>query len=177
MRDHGGALHLEDSDLGGLRVRVELPHDTGLATTSSAPAPAPRTVTPEPLTLLVVDDERGIRRAYVRLLRPHRVHAMDATEALAWLDEPGNASAVDAVVCDVMMPGLDGRAFFEAATARHARLARRFVFCSGGVFKPELQRFLDANGGVPVLTKPVNRDGLMHAIERVLEASAPATRP
>lgn len=63
--------------------------------------------TPQPAHVLVVDDERAVREALSRALRLHdyRVSlAADGLEALATV----NRGDVDAIVLDVMMPGIEG---------------------------------------------------------------------
>ncbi|MEM9194424.1 MAG: response regulator [Myxococcota bacterium] len=168
VREHGGELTLLDSPLGGLKAVVRIPLANGLTpiqVTGDGSVDSPTS----PLSLLVVDDEPALRRAYARLLRPHRVTAFDAPEALEWLADEENAASIDAVICDVMMPDLDGRAVYEAAKNVAPRLADRFVFCSGGVFRSDLKDFLRSLPGSPVLLKPVNRDAILAAVARVLD--------
>lgn len=164
VSEHGGTLKLEDSALGGLRVEVSLPMKKALPAPTSRPVEAVP-ATDEPLTLLLIDDEVGVRRAYKRLLHPHVVHAFTATEALAWVSEPDQAATIDAVICDVVMPDIAGPAVYEIMAREHPRLAARFIFCSGGPIQPE-------EGVSPlehrVLLKPISRDALLAAVQRLV---------
>jgi signal transduction histidine kinase len=159
---HSGELRLEPSTLGGARVVLELPADTGLEVrvttpvTEAAPAPArPR--------LLIVDDEPLLLRAYQRMLAPRfEVAAVGSGEAaLLRLEEPD--APFDMVLCDIEMPGLDGPSLYDLVRERNPDMARRFVFFTGGVFSSSLEALRE--GDVPVLGKPLD-------LRRVLQALA-----
>ncbi len=170
VSSHGGDLLLEDSpSLGGLCARVVLPIDTGLRVEAEAEAEPAAQPSRASLSLLVVDDEPALRRAYTRLLRPHRVHACDARSALRWLE--AHHADVDAIVCDVMMPDLNGVELYRAAVQAHPALAYRFVFTSGGVFRPDLAAALEQlEPAATVLLKPTSRDALLAAVARLEKA-------
>jgi DNA-binding NtrC family response regulator len=72
-------------------------------------------------SVLVVDDEEAFVEALARRLRKRGLRVATATsgpEALAVLDE-GGATAVDVVILDVKMPGMDGIATLRAIRERH----------------------------------------------------------
>jgi CheY-like chemotaxis protein len=73
----------------------------------------------------------------------------------------------DAILCDLMMPGVDGPAVHEAVAALAPRLADRIVFCTGGVFTSRARRFVGRIAN-PVLDKPVSATALRSAIEAML---------
>ena len=56
-------------------------------------------------------------------------HAGDGEEALLKVE----AQAFDAVVCDLRMPRLDGKAFYHALSRSAPGLAKRVVFVTGDV--------------------------------------------
>ncbi len=59
--------------------------------------------------MLVVDDDEGTRRLTVRWLQKAGVTCLEAASGEQALDVAGaNAAAIDAIICDVMMPGIDG---------------------------------------------------------------------
>jgi CheY-like chemotaxis protein len=73
--------------------------------------------------------------------------AANGTEGL----EVARSEAVDAVVCDLHMPGMDGPAFHEKLRRERPGLAARTVFITGDVISnsaraPQVRQ--------PVLTKP-----------------------
>jgi DNA-binding LytR/AlgR family response regulator len=123
------------------------------------------------LRLLAVDDELPALEDLVRMLRGSpavaRVDAAaSAEEALLALS---HASEVDAVFLDVRMPGLDGLEL--------ARVLRRFERPPAMVFVSAFDDFaVDAFevAALDYLVKPVSRQRLDEAIERVARAAAPA---
>jgi CheY-like chemotaxis protein len=77
--------------------------------------------------VLVIDDDDDIRRLYERVLSPHYdVDALaSAEEAIALIDA---GARYDAIVCDVMLPGLSGITFAALLAFAEADLASRVVF-------------------------------------------------
>jgi DNA-binding LytR/AlgR family response regulator len=124
------------------------------------------------LSLLAVDDERPALEDLVRMLRASplvsRVEgAASAAEALVALGDDG--AAYDGLFLDVRMPGLDGLEL--------ARVLRRFEQPPGIVF---VSAFDDAAvdafelEALDYLVKPVSRQRLDEAIDRVRRATAAA---
>ncbi len=112
------------------------------------------------LTVLVVDDDDGVRRIMARKVEQagYRVlTAGDGVEALTLLEQSG--IQVHLVVCDLLMPRLDG---YQLAS-RLAALpnAPEIIFMSA--FRSDLE--LDR----PILTKPFRLDDLSAAIHRILQ--------
>jgi CheY-like chemotaxis protein len=67
-------------------------------------------------TMLIVDDEAGIRLMVREMLRDegYRVlTACDGREALTYL----RSVQIDGILCDLMMPGMDGREFASIVRA------------------------------------------------------------
>ena len=87
--------------------------------------------------------------AFVADTTPSRV--LGGVEALARLAEDPD---FDSIVCDLMMPEVDGKSFYDSIQGDHPQLADRIVFMSGGAFTPRLRRFAAAVPN-PVLQKPV----------------------
>ena len=71
----------------------------------------------------------------------------------------------DVVLCDVMMPQLDGPMVYEALRARAPRLLEKVVFCSGGAFTPRAKEFL-ASIRNPFLSKPIDPAALESIIQK-----------
>src|SRR5688500_16884544 len=129
----------------------------------------------ENLVLLAVDDERPALEDLVRMLRAsplvgHVDGAASAAEALVMLGEGG--AAYDALFLDVRMPGLDGLEL--------ARVLRRFERPPAIVF---VSAFDDAAvdafelAALDYLVKPVSRQRLDEAIDRVGRAQGVAAAP
>lgn len=167
---HHGQLSLHDSDLGGLRVELFIPFDTGL-TLNAAAASSPPNLVPTALNLLVIDDEPALLRAYTRMLKPNYVTAFDGAAALEWLNNAENASTLDVIICDIMMPELNGMELYELVVQRHPRLARRVIFSSGGVFQQDIIQFLEAHPELPLIEKPMKKAALLDLISKVVDSA------
>jgi len=92
--------------------------------------------------VLVVDDEPLIGASARRLLsREHDVVVVHSGEAaLTVVDSP---RPFDAILCDLMMPGMTGMELHDVLARRSPQLAERMVFITGGAFTASAEAFLD----------------------------------
>lgn len=91
--------------------------------------------------VLVVEDEDAVA-AGLRLLLEQEYQvdvASTGQEALAKL----SSGAFDAVLCDLMMPGMSGIELFRILASTRPGLEEKLVFMTGGAFTPEAEAFLD----------------------------------
>ncbi len=158
-KEHGGRLEVHHLADRGTRFELIFPSDTGLRTVE--PRRASRPVSEAPLQrarVLIVDDDAMVLSALRRRLRRRydTVTVLGGVEALARLSEDPD---FDSIVCDLMMPEIDGKSFYDAIEKEHPQLSDRIVFMSGGAFTPRLRRFAAAVPN-PVLQKPVSREDL-----------------
>ena len=115
--------------------------------------------------MFVVDDDGAIRTGLVRLLRSAGYAAQAYESAEAFLQDPpleGNAC----VVLDMTMPGLNGLDLQDAITARGWVIP--IVFLTGRGTIPATVRAMKG-GAVDFLTKPVDQEDLLAAVERALD--------
>ncbi len=164
----GGRIEL-DSEVGlGTTVRVVLPAASTAFVPTIPPAANRPVRAPGRGRVLVIDDEPLLAAALRRTLEhDHEVTVItDPAHAVA---ELAGDPDYDAVLCDLMMPGISGMAVFEEARMRDPTLADRFVFLSGGSFTPRVQAFLD---GVPNprLSKPFSSTALREIVARLVAA-------
>ncbi len=75
---------------------------------------------------------------------------------------------VDAILCDVDMPTLNGTGFFEQLEELQPDMASRVVFVTGHADEPETREFLEQTGQ-PFLGKPTQNGELVAAIRRRVE--------
>ena len=122
-------------------------------------APAPRRC------VLVLDDEALVRRSMARMLaREHDVTTLGSgAEALERL---AGGERFDAILCDLMMPDLDGMAVYQALQGRWPELVSRLAFITGGAFSDRAERFL-AEHPVRVLHKPVDGQALRRLVSEL----------
>ena len=157
--EHGGRLEVHHLTEGGTRFELVIPIDTGL--TVSETRHDSRPISEAPLKrsrLLIVDDDAMVLSALRRRLRRRYdvVTVLGGVEALALLAADPE---FDSIVCDLMMPKVDGKSFYDSIKAEQPQLAERIVFMSGGAFTPRLRKFA-ASVPNPVLQKPVSREDL-----------------
>lgn len=92
------------------------------------------------------------------------VSAESGAVALALLDE----GRFDAVVSDLRMPDIDGRALWRAIRERDRTLAARFVFVTGDTLSPLASDFR-RESGVEGLEKPFTPADLVQRVRRCMD--------
>lgn len=114
------------------------------------------------LRVLVVDDEPMLGVLIARQLSGYHV----TVERRAWkaLERIESGETFDRIVCDVVMPGMGGREFFEHIQRAHPHLLSRLAFMTGGALS-ELDREWLAGLTRPLLRKPFGREELMGVID------------
>ena len=116
--------------------------------------------------LLAVDDNRLILQVIDDFFTPQGWDALcvtSAREALASLED----ETPDAIVSDILMPGMDGWEFLEAVRRRSATAAVPFLFLTIEAELPHRLRGLQL-GADDYITKPFAVEELHARIERLL---------
>jgi signal transduction histidine kinase/ActR/RegA family two-component response regulator len=165
VRSFGGEITF-DSAGNGTVFRVSLP----IAGPAVTMKPVRSAVDEISSRVLIVDDEVLFTNALRRLLgAAHELTVVNSAEEGLALIEAG--SRFDAVLCDLMMPGIGGMGLYEAVLAIAPDQARRFIFITGGASSAPAQRFLDGLT-LPWFEKPCDFRELRAAISR-LSAETP----
>lgn len=110
-------------------------------------------------TILVVDDDPGVRYALTEVLhdRGHRVIA-----ASSGLEALGLLEGVDVVVTDLAMPGMDGLELVSRIAERAPALPVILVTAHGS---EQMIRIASSRGACGCFRKPFDIDEIAHAIE------------
>ncbi|GEJ58540.1 hybrid sensor histidine kinase/response regulator [Anaeromyxobacter diazotrophicus] len=174
VRAHGGHIEVETRPGQGTCVRVVL--SPGLPPPApAAPAPGVGPARGRRGRVLVVDDEPRVCDALARLVSgQHELRGASCGRAALELLRAGEQ--FDAVLCDVMMPELNGVQLQRAVAEIAPALAARFAFMTGGAFSAEAGRLL-AESGAPVLRKPFERDALLGCLRVLCDGAAPPEGP
>ncbi len=125
--------------------------------------------------ILVVEDEPEMRRNLVTILRlsgfvPIAAENGEVGLQLARQEHP------DLIICDVMMPGLDGYGVLRALRSEPEMSAIPFVFLTAKGEKPEVRAGMNL-GADDYLTKPVAKEDLIRAIQARLKRQAQQATP
>jgi signal transduction histidine kinase/DNA-binding response OmpR family regulator len=106
----GGTVSVESERAKGSRFTVvlprELPPDTPAVTPASEPVAWPATARRR-RSVLIVDDDEGVRRLLAYELQPLGVEVLEAADGRSAI-EIATAETPDAILLDVLMPGPDG---------------------------------------------------------------------
>ncbi|MFC1642972.1 ATP-binding protein [Myxococcota bacterium] len=118
-----------------------------------------------PGRILVIDDEAGVRSAIRRMLREYEVlEAASGEEAKRIL---ASDQRFDLVLCDVMMSAVSGRDLHEWVLGVNPRLAKQFVFITGGAFTPRARAYLAQVDNL-CLEKPLEQVFLERVVSELL---------
>jgi DNA-binding NtrC family response regulator len=110
-------------------------------------------------SVLVVDDDQGVRALLRRWLDDAGHDTRDADDALAALDVL-RTTRIDVVICDIGMPGPSGVWLIERITEAHPETA---IIVATGL--SEMDPAITLRPGVRhYLTKPFNRAAMLAAV-------------
>jgi len=121
-------------------------------------------------TVLVIEDEAPLRANIVRILSAEGyrvVAAADGEEGIQRVTE----ERPDMVICDILMPRVDGFGVLAALRSRPETAAIPFIFLTARADKDDLARGLKS-GANEYVTKPFKIAGLMAAVRRLLPPAA-----
>ncbi len=117
-------------------------------------------------TILVVDDDSGVRALVHRSLETRGYRVISANNGAQALDlSERRAGQIDLLVTDVVMPGMSGPALAKRLAA--SRPAMRVLYMSGYA-GDAIDRVGLAETGVSFLRKPFTPEGLEAAVQDVL---------
>jgi DNA-binding NarL/FixJ family response regulator len=119
--------------------------------------------------ILVIEDEPEMRRNLTTLLRYHEYQSVAAANGREGI-ELARREAPDLILCDVMMPDLDGHGVLQALQADLALARTPFIFLTAKGEKEDLRNGMNL-GADDYLTKPVSNADLIRAIETRLRRS------
>ena len=123
--------------------------------------------------ILFVDDELKVLDGLRRTLRHMRGQwemrfARSGEEAMEMLTQP---PLPDLILCDIMMPGLDGFDILEKLRQNPATALIPFIFLTGKADKADMRQGMEL-GADDYLTKPFTNEELINAINARLKRKA-----
>jgi DNA-binding response OmpR family regulator len=123
---------------------------------------------------LVIDDEAPIRLLCRVNLEAEGVEVLEAADGATGL-ELAKREKPDAILLDVMMPGLDGWSVAERLLSDEETAAIPIIFLTARADLRDRVRGMDA-GGLDYVTKPFNPVELASLVREVVDAVARGER-
>jgi PAS domain S-box-containing protein len=170
VREAGGVLRVLTEPGQGTMLRIYLPRyeseseSNGLVQTAAAG---------QGETVMVVEDEEGVRELVRRVLLRHGYRVLEARHGREALSEAErHPERIDLLLTDVVMPEMSGLTL--AAALRERRPDLRVLFMSG--YTPEeILRRANADPGMALLQKPFAGEELARVVRASLDAPAEST--
>jgi signal transduction histidine kinase len=168
VKQSGGHVKIESEPERGTTVKIYLPRHTG---SGEIAAQADR-YSPIPLgnpgtTILVVEDEAGVRASTSEILRELRYTVVSAESGRAALALLETGQKVDLLFTDVVMPEMNGRKLAEAAMAARPKLK---VLFTTGYTRDAIVQNSTVEAGIDYIGKPFTVEQVARKIDEVLKA-------
>ena len=166
VKQSGGHIDVTSEVGAGTTVRVYLPWNSGNAEDSSSTDDA-KLLPRGNETILVVEDEEGVRQLVVRVLRQCGYTVFEAGDAREAMSIEGlHDGRIDLILADMVMPGTSGKDLADRLIIRRPDMKALFVsgyaemmMSSGGSLKP----------GLNFLSKPFTPTALAQTVRRLLD--------
>jgi PAS domain S-box-containing protein len=172
VRSHHGLIRVRTAPGEGTAFQVLLPAAGGAAIKSGKPTPQ-RSDWQGSGTILVVEDEEGVREVAERILQEigfQTIGAEDGRRALEIMREVGDT--VTAVLLDLSMPRMGGAETFRRLRALRPELP--ILMMSGYTEQAVAPQFSGSGPGITgFLQKPFLAEDLIAVLRRFAESSSP----
>ncbi len=118
-------------------------------------------------TILIIEDDEQTRENLRTILEMEGFRALAATNGVEGV-ETARRENPDLILCDVMMPGLDGHGVLRELRADAGTAAIPFIFLTARGERKDLRMGMEL-GADDYLTKPASVDELLRAVRTRLE--------
>jgi DNA-binding NarL/FixJ family response regulator len=127
------------------------------------------------MKILVIEDEPEMRRNITTILRMEKYQPLAAENGRLGV-ELAKREKPDLVLCDVMMPELDGYGVLQALRDDPATESTPFIFLTAKGEKPDIRAGMNL-GADDYLTKPFAKADLLVAIRSRLKRAVQTSKP
>lgn len=121
-------------------------------------------------TILVIEDEPLLRQTIIEILEKDHYRIIEAENGQKGLDCIQTVP-VDLVICDIVMPELDGYEVLTQVRSRPGTAPIPFIFLTAKSEKPDIRHGIEL-GADDYLTKPFTQTELLNAVKARLEKQA-----
>ena len=125
--------------------------------------------------ILVIEDSAEMRRNLLTILKLEKFHPLGAENGRAGV-ELAKRERPDVILCDVMMPELDGYSVITALREDPTTVTIPFIFLTAKGEKPDIRAGMNL-GADDYLTKPVAKADLLDAINARLQRQSQQAKP
>jgi two-component system cell cycle sensor histidine kinase/response regulator CckA len=175
VKQSDGWICVDSKPGEGAAFRIFLPVYTPEPTAEPAPAPVkPQRPAARDLSgigrILFVEDEDAVRGVAAKLLRARGYEVIEAAsgeEALELAEE--HAGAIDLMISDVVMPGMQGTDLLKQARAYLGEAPVMFI---SGYAEAEFSKLLEGERNVSFLPKPIDIKTLAERVKQELQKAA-----
>ncbi len=122
-----------------------------------------------PPKILVIEDDPTIRRFYERFCEAQGYEPVLAPTGTAALDLLESGQSFDAILMDVRLPGVSGRALWKAMELNRPELCSRVIMVTADILSESTRELIEQSGR-PYLEKPFSTQQLVEVIEMVLRS-------
>ncbi len=164
VKQHGGVIRLDSSPEEGTTFRIYLPAAPGQVAETAEEGPEEFDLLRGSETILLVEDEDKVRELVSQTLREcgYRVISASAPQEAISMMENGGGPAIDMLVTDVIMPGMNGKELYDRL--REMMPGLKVLYMSG--YAPD-DIPLDAESNF--LTKPFSIRLLARSVRKILD--------
>lgn len=168
VRQHKGWLEVDSEVDQGTEFRIYLPRVEKAKPKSKLSPDSQKANVKGNETVLVIDDDDNVRKSIELMLSSlgyKIISASSGHEGIEMLKQ--NETQVKIVVCDVIMPQMNGRETVRRIHKLYPKLNALFITGYGG--GTEEKYYTEENKEIPVILKPFNRDKLAGKIREILD--------
>jgi CheY-like chemotaxis protein len=173
VKQSGGHVKVYSEPGEGTSVKIYLPRAVGSALPDMQRSGVPADLPHGSATILVVEDEAGVREIAVAILRSLGYRVLEAPDGDKGLLIFGaHAAEIDMLLTDVVLPGkVRGREMAERVTAIRPEVKVLFM---SGYTENAIEHHGRLDDGAQLLGKPFKREQLARKVAEVLGASGAA---
>ncbi len=169
VKQSGGSVFVYSEPGCGTTFKVYLPRAEQERAAPHKTAELP--VSPGAETILVVEDEAGVRMLIRAILEAQGYTVLDAPRGCEALDILRRGNPVALMITDVVMPEMSGRELAERARALAPCM--KVLYISGYTDEAIVHHGV-LEAGIPFLQKPFTQEGLVRKIRELLDSAASA---
>jgi two-component system cell cycle sensor histidine kinase/response regulator CckA len=170
IKQTGGLISVASEVGKGATFTIFLPRHEG-EVAEALPAPPRESARRRDLTgagvVLLVEDEDAVRKFGARALRNKGYTVIEASNGEGALEVLEKGEAIDILITDIVMPGVDGPSLIRQVRDKRPELK---VICISGYTEDSFRKRLDLSDNIHFLSKPFSLQQLAGKVKEVIHA-------